>query len=146
MLSWEKKLEGIDSSQQSFAMCFGCGQENPIGLKLKFNLGQGEATSEFTPGEIHQGWKGFVHGGIICAILDEAMAYCYFPRLKGVTAKVEFRFRQPAPVGVPMVVTAKLVRETRKLLTTKAVIRLNDGTVVAEGTGTSYVMASNQET
>ena len=145
MPSWEKKLEAIDFSQRSLPMCFGCGQENPIGLKLKFNLGHGEVTTEFTTGENHQGWKGFVHGGIICAILDEAMAYCYFPRLKGVTAKAEFRFRQPAPIGVPMVVTAKLIRETRKLLTTKAVIRLKDGTVVAEGTGISYIIASNQK-
>ena len=143
MLSWEKKLEAIDCNQQSFPMCFACGQENPIGLKLKFDQGQGEATCEFTPGEIHQGWTGFVHGGIICTVLDEAMVYCCFPRIKGVTAKAEFRFRQPAPVGMPMVVTARLVKETRKLLTTKAAIKLKDGTVIAESTGIYYVVPSD---
>ena len=143
MLSWEKKLEGVDTSQESFPMCFACGQENPIGLKLKFVRGQGMATSEFTLSVAYQGWSGFAHGGVICAILDEAMAYSYFPRIKGVTAKAEFRFRQPAPIGVPMVVTGKLIKETRKLLATTAVIKLKDGTVIAEGTGTSYVVDSD---
>jgi len=140
MLSWEAKLKGIDARQESFPLCFACGQKNPIGLRLKFVQGQGEARSEFTIGEAYQGWLGFVHGGIIGTILDEAMAYTYFPRIKGVTAKAEIRFRQPAPVGVPMIVTAKLVKVTRKLLTTTASITLKDGTVVAESTAQAYIV------
>jgi acyl-coenzyme A thioesterase PaaI-like protein len=143
MLSWKKKLKGIDTSQESFPKCFGCGQENPNGLKLKFTQGQDEATSEFTISEAYQGWNSFIHGGIICTILDEAMAYSYFPRIKGVTAKAEFRFRQPAPIGVPMVVKGKLIKKTRKLLITTAVITLKDGTVIAEGSSTSYIVDSD---
>lgn len=140
MLSWEKKLAGIDASQSEFPMCFGCGQQNPVGLKLKIVRDGDEASGEFTIGELYQGWRGFVHGGIISTILDEAMAYTFFPEIKGVTAKTEIRFRQPVPVGIPMVVTARLVGKTRKLLTTTAVISLKDGTVVAESTAQSYVV------
>ena len=140
MLSWEKKLVGIDASQSEFPMCFGCGQKNPVGLKLKIIKDGDEASGEFTIGELYQGWRGFAHGGIISTILDEAMAYTFFPEIKGVTAKTEVRIRQPAPVGVPMVVTARLLRKTRKLLTTIATISLKDGTVVAESTAQSYVV------
>jgi len=144
-LSWEKKLSEIDAGQDSWPTCFACGQENPVGLKLEFVRDDGEARSEFVISERYEGWYGVVHGGIVCTILDEAMAHTYFPRIKGVTAKAEFRFRQPAPVGVPMIVTARLLKKTRKLLTTTAAITLTDGTVVAESTAQAYVVSSGQE-
>ncbi len=144
MLSFEKKLSAIDTTQELFPTCFGCGEDNPVGLKLKFRQEGNEATSEFIISELYAGWYGVVHGGIISTILDEAMAYTYFPRIKGVTVKAEVRFRQPAPVGVPMVVTARLVKKTRKLLTTTAEITLKDGTVVAQGTAQAYVVNSGE--
>ena len=144
MLDWEKKLSEIDASQESFHTCFACGQDNPAGLKLEFRKDGDTATGEFTIGDLYEGWHGVVHGGIICTILDEAMAYTYFPDLKGVTARLEVRFRQPAPTGVPLVVTARLVERTRKLLTTSAIMTLKDGTVLAESTGQAYVVNSNQ--
>jgi acyl-coenzyme A thioesterase PaaI-like protein len=143
-LSWESKLSEIDADQDSWPTCFACGQENPVGLKLEFEKDGSEARCEFTISENYEGWYGVVHGGIICTILDEAMAYTYFPEIKGVTARAEFRFRQPAPVGVPMIVTGRLLKKTRKLLKTTAVITLDDGTVVAEGTAQAYVVASDQ--
>jgi acyl-coenzyme A thioesterase PaaI-like protein len=140
MLSWEKKLAGIDVNQSEFSMCFACGKDNPVGLKLKFVKDGDEARGEFTISELYQGWRGFVHGGIISTILDEAMAYTYFPQIKGVTAKTEIRIRQPVPIGVPLVATGRLVKKTRKLLTAAATITLKDGTVVAESTAQVYVV------
>jgi uncharacterized protein (TIGR00369 family) len=140
MLSWEKKLAGIDVNQSEFPMCFACGKDNPVGLKLKFVKDGDEARGEFTISELYQGWRGYVHGGIISTILDEAMAYTYFPQIKGVTAKTEIRIRQPVPIGVPLVATGRLVKKTRKLLTAAATITLKDGTVVAESTAQVYVV------
>jgi acyl-coenzyme A thioesterase PaaI-like protein len=140
MLSWEQKLANVDPNQDSWPTCFACGLDNPVGLKLEFTKYEDEATCEFTLSELYEGWYGVVHGGIVCTVLDEAMAYTYFPKIKGVTAKAEFRFRQPAPIDVPMVVTGRLVKKTRKLVTTTAVIALKDGTVIAEGTAQAYVV------
>lgn len=140
MLSWEKKLAGIDVNQSEFPMCFACGKDNPVGLKLKFVKDGDEARGEFVISELYQGWRGYVHGGIISTILDEAMAYIYFPEIKGVTAKTEIRIRQPVPIGVPLVATGRLVKKTRKLLTAAATITLKDGTVVAESTAQVYVV------
>jgi len=140
MLSWEKKLAGIDVNQSEFPMCFACGKDNPVGLKLKFVKDGDEARGEFTISELYQGWRGYVHGGIISTILDEAMAYTYFPQIKGVTARTEIRIRQPVPIGVPLLATGRLVKKTRKLLTAAATITLKDGTVVAESTAQVYVV------
>jgi uncharacterized protein (TIGR00369 family) len=140
MLSWEKKLTGIDANQSEFPMCFACGKDNPVGLKLKIVKDGDKSRGEFIISELYQGWRGYVHGGIISTILDEAMAYTYFPEIKGVTAKTEIRIRQPVPIGVTLVATGKLVKKTRKLLTAAAVITLKDGTVVAESTAQVYVV------
>ncbi len=140
MLNWEKKLAGIDVNQSEFPMCFACGKDNPVGLKLKIVKNGDEARGEFTISELYQGWRGYVHGGIIFTILDEAMAYAYFPETKGVTARTEVRIRQPVPIGVPLVVTGRVVKKTRKLFTTAAEIMLPDGTVLAESTAQVYVV------
>ena len=100
----------------------------------------GQARCEFTLSEHYEGWNGVVHVGIVCTILDEAMAHAYFPVARGLTAKAEFRFRQPARVGEPMVVTGRLVKLSRKLLRAEAEIILRDGTVVAEGKAQAYVV------
>ena len=140
MLSWEKKLVGIDVNQSEFPMCFACGKENPVGLKLKFMKDGDEARSEFTVSEFYQGWRGYAHGGIIFTVLDEAMAWAFYPEIKGVTAKTEVRIRQPIPIEVPLVVTGRVVKKTRKLFTTNAEITLMDGTVLAESTAQVYVV------
>jgi len=41
---------------------------------------------------------------------------------------------------VPLVVTGRVVKKTRKLFTTAAEITLNDGTVLAESTAQVYVV------
>ena len=99
-----------------------------------------EARGEFTISDLYQGWRGYVHGGIIFTILDEAMAYAFFPEIRGVTAKTEVRIRQPVPIGVQLVVTGRVVKKTRKLFTTAAEITLRDGTVLAESTAQVYVV------
>jgi len=145
MLDWEKKLSEIDAKQESFHTCFACGKDNSAGLKLRFKKEGNTATGEFVISELYEGWHGVVHGGVICTILDEAMAYTYFPDIKGVTAKLEVRFRQPAPTGVPLVVTAKLLEKRKKLLTAGATMTLKDGTVLAESTAQAYIIKSNQD-
>ena len=56
-------------------MCFVCGKDNPIGLKLRFDWDGKTARAEFTPTELYQGWQGVVHGGIIAVMLDEVAAW-----------------------------------------------------------------------
>jgi hypothetical protein len=89
MLSWEKKLAGIDVNQSEFPMCFACGKDNPVGLKLKIVKDGDEARGEFTVSEFYQGWRGYVHGGIIFTILDEAMAYAFFPEIRGLPPRLK---------------------------------------------------------
>ena len=126
--------------QKSPGMCFVCGQDNPIGLKLRFSWDGKMARSEFTPGELHQGWSRVVHGGIITCLLDEAMSYAtLFEKINTVTARLEVRIKRPIPIGEPLSITGSITRKTRKLVETEANLSLKDGTVVAEATATQFV-------
>ena len=55
--------------------CFGCGQANEIGLRLEFFLdGDGHVVSLAEIPDTYEGPPGYVHGGIIATLLDEAMS------------------------------------------------------------------------
>ncbi len=143
MINWPQI--SIDT-EKSLAMCFGCGQDNPIGLKLNFNWDNKTARAEFTPNKSHQGWFGIVHGGIIGCLLDEAMGYAtYFAGIVCLTAKMELRIRRPALIGEPLIIISSITKKTRRLVETKADIALKDGTPVAESTATMFVIHSKQE-
>ncbi len=128
-------------TKKSLNMCFACGRDNPIGLKLNFKWDNNRATAEFTPSKFHQGWSGIVHGGIINCLLDEAMTYApYFEGLDCITARMQARLRRPALVGEPLIITSSITKKTRKLVETKAAISLKDGTPVAESTATMFIV------
>lgn len=116
--------------------CFVCGPDNPIGLKLRF-APEGEGVrAEFTPSELHAGYTGLVHGGILAALIDDALANIWFLRgEEAVTAKIEVRFRQAARPGERLVVTAEPTGTRGGLMTARAVVARSDGDVIAEGTG-----------
>ena len=122
-------------------LCFGCGQNNPIGLKLSFTKDGDTCRAEFTPNKAHQGWPGVVHGGILTCLLDEAMSYAaYFKGVTCLTASMQIRLRQPAKVEEPLVITASVTRSTKKLIEARANVCLKDGTVVAESTSKQFVI------
>jgi len=129
------------SIDESYSMCFGCGQDNPIGLKLIFSWDGKTARAEFVPTKLHQGWPDIVHGGILMSVLDEAMGNVVrFEGMNCVTAKIQVRLRRPASVGELLIVTAEVTGKNRGTAETKAEITLADGTMVAEGTATNFIV------
>ncbi len=110
--------------------CFVCGPDNPVGLRLRFTQ-QGEAVvTEFIPKEEHVGWEGVVHGGILSAVLDDAMGNVFYLRgYQALTASMEVRFRKPVRPGDRLSVRAWLEAEDDRTLTTRAELA-RDGEVV----------------
>ena len=120
--------------------CFGCGYNNPIGLKLKFTHDGDTIRTEFTPDRTHQGWPGLLHGGILGALLDEAMSnIAYATGNTCLTASINIRIRQPIKVEVPLLVTARIIRHGQRLIETEGQVCLKDGTIVAESTAKQFV-------
>ncbi len=77
-------------------MCFACGKDNPIGLKLNFELKEENiAEAVFSPDKAHQGYGGIMHGGLVTTLLDEAMAKVLeLNKVAAVTGEVNVRFKK----------------------------------------------------
>jgi len=130
-------------TDRSYNQCFGCGQDNPIGLKLSFQWDGKTARAEFTPTDCYQGWSGLVHGGIIICLLDEAMSWAVlFEGMSCVTAKIQVNLRRLASINEPLVIISSITKKTRKVAETKAVVALRDGTLIAEGTAKHFATNS----
>jgi acyl-coenzyme A thioesterase PaaI-like protein len=120
--------------------CFGCGKNNPIGMKLKFTKDGEAICAEFTPDKMHQGWPGLLHGGIVMTFLDEAMSnIAYATGKTTLTARMEVIWRQPVKVTEPLVVTAWITRQRKKIIETAGKVTLEDGTVIAESSAKQFV-------
>lgn len=99
--------------------CFGCGALNPHGLRLAFFAAAdgAEVWTDFTPDRRHEGYHGLVHGGVIAALLDETLGWSFFARgVWAVTTRLNLTYRLPVPVGEPLRVTARLVRDRGRAL------------------------------
>ena len=128
------------AAQDRYKLCFACGQNNPIGLKLVFRFEEGKAKAEFIPGPYHQSWNDVFHGGLLALCLDEACGYVlYFQGIKGMTAKMEMRVRQTIHIGQKIFLTGEVKKKTRKLVETYAKAEMEDGTLAAEATASMYV-------
>jgi acyl-coenzyme A thioesterase PaaI-like protein len=123
--------------------CFGCGRHNPVGLKLEFTRDGESIRAEFTPDRNHQGWPGLLHGGILGALLDEAMSnIVYATGHTCLTASISIRIKQPIKIDNPLVVTAWITRRGSRLIETAGRVCLEDGAVVAEASAKQFIAGS----
>lgn len=111
--------------------CFACGPGNPIGLHLRFEHLDGKVRATFTPQDVHEGFQNVIHGGILAALVDEAMAYVlFFLGVQAVTARLQVRYREVVRTGERLVVEARVTRDTRKLADLYAQVCRGDRVVV----------------
>ena len=128
---------GVDAMKIGYyGYCWICGEKNPDGLQLKFDLNKTTKTlqTSFIPTETYQGYDGIVHGGILSALLDEAMAKLAFELgYNAVTAMLNVRFKSLAKVKEKLTIRGKITQANRWLVFAKATIHKEDGTLIAEG-------------
>jgi uncharacterized protein (TIGR00369 family) len=124
--------------QPSSRMCFVCGRQNPLGLKLEFeeDAGSGQVRADLTVPETFQGYPGVVHGGIVAAVLDETAGRAV---LMGgtddelmATLRLTVRYRRPTPTQTPLVAVGWVERAGGAATRVAGELRLLDGTVTAE--------------
>jgi uncharacterized protein (TIGR00369 family) len=121
-------------------MCFVCGESNPAGVHVRFyEQDDGSVLARFTPREQHQGYPGRMHGGVITAVMDEAVGRAimikYGEAIWGVTAELNVRFRKPVPLDVELTVVGRITKEGSRLFEGTGELYLPDGTVAVEAAG-----------
>lgn len=113
--------------------CYGCGPDNPQGLRIKSAWGDGdEALCHFQPEAHHcAATSKFLNGGVIATIIDchavcTAIAHAY--RRDGrpigsgaaiwfATAQMDLQYRRPVAVSVPLLLVARVSGEEDKSCT-----------------------------
>jgi acyl-coenzyme A thioesterase PaaI-like protein len=110
--------------------CFGCGPQNPHGLRIKsYWSGDLLSVTRFTPEPHHcAGPRHFVNGGILAAVIDchcicTAAGWAYrdagreigtAPDLYYATSKLAVEYLRPTPMGEELEVEARVVERTER--------------------------------
>lgn len=76
--------------------CFACGEDNPTGLHLHFDIGErGAAVAEWMPSPNFSSYPDRLHGGIIATLLDSAIVHSLSARgVAGITGDIRIRYRE----------------------------------------------------
>jgi acyl-coenzyme A thioesterase PaaI-like protein len=116
--------------------CFICGRHNPHGLYMAFyDDGDKTVCATHTVPEAYQGYPGVVHGGIVAAMLDEAVgrvAMIGDPHHFMMSVKLEVKYRHPVPTETPLKIIGRVERLRGRLGKAVGKVVLPDGTVAAE--------------
>ncbi|MEO8737753.1 MAG: PaaI family thioesterase [Edaphobacter sp.] len=121
--------------------CFGCGPANPQGLHLTFaidttNPEAPTATTHVQLTNLHEGPPGYIHGGIVATLLDEAMSKLNRPlNVLAMTRHMEIDYLRPAPLHQSLILISRHLRREGRKLFHQAELQHPNGTVLARGKG-----------
>lgn len=117
--------------------CFGCGDANPVGLHLDFLMAEDRSVvCEHTVGDLYEGPKGYVHGGLIATLLDETMSKAL--RAHGIVAMTRHMsvdYLRPVPSTEPIRMEGALQRSDGRKHWVEARIVNGSDTVLAHSKG-----------
>ena len=119
-------------------VCFVCGEKNPAGLKLRIRTDaeRGESTADVTFRDDFQGWTKVVHGGLLAAVLDEALIYA--AGAKGhicVTGEMTVRYVKPASTGVAYALRGRFLEDKGRVVLAESELLDAEGGQVARASG-----------
>lgn len=124
--------------------CWGCGPQSPDGLHADFRFDEdsGEVRFAYTPKPSHRGAPGYVHGGVLAAILDEAQGVlCYHLGHAVMTEQLHVKYHKATPLFDEFHVRCWITAVRRRRAYTKAELRGKDGELLVSGRGSWYILA-----
>ena len=116
--------------------CFGCGKNNPDGMRLKFAYDEkiGGFVGRFRLAKRFSGPPGHAHGGIIATILDEAMGKVNKLRqVVALTSQMTVNYLRPVPLNQPLRVESRELSVRGRKHVNVAEILNAKGEVLARG-------------
>ena len=112
-----------DQWPEAFKTCWGCGENNKNGLRIKSYWDGDEAICEWQPEDHHIAFPGYLNGGIIATLIDchsvntaNSAAYRAQGREPGtepyiffVTGSMRIDYLRPTPLGKPVTLRARVM-------------------------------------
>lgn len=135
-----KKLSGYPG-------CVACGKANPRGLQLDLYFADGRVETRFRLPEYVQGFPGAAHGGVLCMILDEVMAWAAIETTGRffVTGEINVRFLAPAVPGDEIVAHGEIAEDKRRYLVCRGEVQGLDGKLLASAEGKFFPVAPERQ-
>jgi len=94
--------------------CFGCGADNPAGLKMTFETDGSSLYADLSVPPHLCGWRQIVHGGVLATILDEIMSWTAINLLQRLilTKSMTVSYHRSVPILTPLQVEGRVARRT----------------------------------
>lgn len=119
-------------------ICFGCGKDNSIGLKLELEFDDDTKTAfgQYAAHELLEGPPNIIHGGIIATILDETMITVNkYMEIMAITSEITIRYLQPAFIKENLYIRGWYVKKSKRVVENRAEIENEMGKIVARAKG-----------
>ncbi|MEJ2637592.1 MAG: PaaI family thioesterase [Calditrichia bacterium] len=119
--------------------CMVCGVRdvNPAAMQVRFYWDGEKIDTRVHPDAIYNGYDGILHGGVITALLDEAMGWaaaverkCYF-----VTGEINVRFLKPVLTKQALRLVCRCVEHRARYSISVGELEDESGQVLARGEG-----------
>jgi acyl-coenzyme A thioesterase PaaI-like protein len=132
----------IAAVRRDYRHCFGCGVDNPLGLRLDGFVREGDAVrTTFTPRPEYRGFSDILHGGVVATALDETLAWTAI-LIEGVmvmTGTLNLRYRSPATADTTFGLEGRLLERRGRRLRMEGTMSAGDA-IVAEAEGLFLVV------
>lgn len=123
--------------------CIVCGVQNPNGLHLAFQTGSSSVSAAWVPREGWESFQGTIHGGVITAVLDEAMSKAVIAcGWEAFTVDLRVRFRGRVSPGDKLHLRGWIVEKRKRRILTEASLVTNTATERAHAWGVFLVPRS----
>ena len=99
--------------------CFGCGEDNEYGLKLKLKFDDDTKTAygEYIAHQKLEGPPNIIHAGIIAALLDETMMTVNkYMEIVALTGEMTIRYLQPAFINENLYIRGWYVKRNKRII------------------------------
>ncbi len=129
------KLKVLDLQNNSDS-CVVCGLENKLGLHAHFYVCENDTlVGVCTPRDEHQSYPDRMHGGLICALLDETLGRAVqitHPDDWGVTGNISVKYRKPTPLNATIYCVARITKMSTRGFSAYAFIEDEAGNLLSE--------------
>ena len=136
----------LEATEGTFRGCFGCGDENGLGLRLVFEREGESVVSRTQLGADYAGYPAFAHGGVVATMLDEAMGWAMLHLVgrHGVTRSLNVTYRRPVPLGRELIVRARVIDVADRDARIESSVEDSRGRILAHGAGSWVVVRAER--
>jgi len=126
--------------------CFVCSKTNPKGLHIAFERIENMTLAKFVLEKEYEGYPSIVHGGILAAILDDAMGNIkYLEGYMAYTVEMSIRYINPSFIGEELEVRGWLESAQHKIIKAIGDIRDKKGVIKVRAKAKFYITGKIEE-